>query len=83
MTSTSSTMEMVQFQPESASMPRKVSTLWNSVRMNDTAQLKGHIIASRKAICLSESQARRMEVLGAGTANARKSAFSLLDEPGG
>src|SRR5699024_1839278 len=57
MTSTSSMMERVQFQPEASGSPSIESTLWNMLKMKETAQLKGHIIVSRKAINLSGSQA--------------------------
>src|SRR5690625_3270646 len=65
MTSTSSMIEIVQFQPEPSGSPSIESTLWNMLRMNETAQLKGHIIVSRKAINLSGSQAERISKWGA------------------
>ncbi len=50
MKSTSRMMEIVHVHPDSESMPRMPRKEWAMLRMNDTAQLKGHISVSRKAI---------------------------------
>ncbi|GGE57865.1 hypothetical protein GCM10011401_00730 [Nesterenkonia cremea] len=44
---------MVQFHPDSESMPSALSRLWNMLRMNETAQVKGAMIVSKKPMYLS------------------------------
>ncbi|MBA8922087.1 MULTISPECIES: hypothetical protein [Nesterenkonia] len=52
-------MEITQFHPELKSIPTAVNSPWKVLRMKETAQVKGHMIVSKKPMYLSDVVARR------------------------